>query len=163
MALKTRTRLVVLFVSGKAYRQAIGVKLIALLLLASAKPRSAITMAPKIPEQLVSPLPLILGRRAGRFSPGRRNYCADFATGNRYKLMLIGATVNERGTSPIGISFGSTCATCPTRLAASRLFAVICQSVDGFATFMPKTLTSNFCSDSVAFTTATAKELAVRR
>src|ERR1035441_2534688 len=68
-------------------------------------------------------------------------------------LMLMGATEIVPGVLPMGISLISTCGGGPARLAASRLFPVKCQSVDGPASRVPVTLRSNFCLESVAFTT----------
>ena len=72
---------------------------------------------------------------------------------------LIGATVMDPGASLIGISFTSTCGGWPTWLAASKLLPVICHNVDGPASLVPATLRSNFCSVSVAFTTARVRYL----
>src|SRR4051794_32997705 len=55
--------------------------------------------------------------------------------------------------------FSASCASCPTRLAASRLLPVNCLSVDGPATLRPATLRSSFCSDSVALRTAMVRNL----
>ena len=53
----------------------------------------------------------------------------------------------------------STCGGSPTRSDASRSTPVNCETVEGPPSRMPLTLRSNFCSDSVAFTTASVRNL----
>jgi hypothetical protein len=62
-------------------------------------------------------------------------------------------------TSPIAVSFTSTGGDWPTRLAASSSLLVICQIVVVPVRRTPLTFTLNFCSESVAFTTASVRNL----
>ena len=73
--------------------------------------------------------------------------------------MLIGATGKVAGASPIAVSFTSTWGACPTWLAASRPLPVMRHNVAPPARRAPLMLRSNFCSESVAFTTASVRYL----